>query len=485
MEFKENFLWGVATAANQCEGGYLEGGKGLTIQDYIKGGGIGRPRMFRSTMEEGAFYPSHDAVDHYHHYGEDIRLLAEMGCKCYRMSISWARIFPTGCEEEPNQEGLSFYKNIFTLCKSFGIEPVVTLSHFEMPWYLAKEKGGFANREVIDDFVCYACCVMNYFKEEVHYWLLFNEINFGVMPMGAYKSLGLIDGKYLGGEAFISLKSMTVDEKVRFQALHHQFIAGAKTVIEARKISPEIKVGCMIGHITQYPLTCRPEDMLECQHKDRLLNKFAGDVAVFGSYPSYMNRYFKEHQITIQKEPEDDGILKAGCVDFYTFSYYMTNCATIDDAAEQTDGNLLEGAKNPYLTASEWGWQIDPKGLRYTLNELWDRYHLPMMVVENGFGAPDEVDADGSIHDDYRISYLNDHIAAMGEAIEDGVDLFGYTIWSAMDIVSAGTGEMKKRYGLIYVDRHDDGSGDFKRIPKDSYYWYAKCIQENGKNITA
>ena len=426
MEFKENFLWGVATAANQCEGGYLEGGKGLTIQDYIKGGGIGRPRMFRSTMEEGAFYPSHDAVDYYHHYEEDIRLLAEMGCKCYRMSISWARIFPTGCEEEPNQEGLSFYKNIFTLCKSFG-----------------------------------------------------------VMPMGAYKSLGLIDGKYLGGEAFISLKSMTVDEKVRFQALHHQFVAGAKTVIEARKISPEIKVGCMIGHITQYPLTCRPEDMLECQHKDRLLNKFAGDVAVFGSYPSYMNRYFKEHQITIQKEPEDDAILKAGCVDFYTFSYYMTNCATIDDAAEQTDGNLLEGAKNPYLTASEWGWQIDPKGLRYTLNELWDRYHLPMMVVENGFGAPDEVDADGSIHDDYRISYLNDHIAAMGEAIEDGVDLFGYTIWSAMDIVSAGTGEMKKRYGLIYVDRHDDGSGDFKRIPKDSYYWYAKCIQENGKNITA
>ena len=343
MEFKENFLWGVATAANQCEGGYLEGGKGLTIQDYVKGGGIGKPRMFRSTMEEGAFYPSHDAVDHYHHYEEDIRLLAEMGCKCYRMSISWARIFPTGCEEEPNQEGLSFYKNIFTLCKFLGIEPVVTLSHFEMPWYLVKEKGGFANREVIDDFVRYACCVMNYFKEEVHYWLLFNEINFGVMPMGAYKSLGLIDGKYLGGEAFISLKSMTVDEKVRFQALHHQFIAGAKTVIEARKISSEIKVGCMIGHITQYPLTCRPEDMLECQHKDRLLNKFAGDVAVFGSYPSYMNRYFKEHQITIQKEPEDDGILKAGCVDFYTFSYYMTNCATIDDAAEQTDGNLLEG----------------------------------------------------------------------------------------------------------------------------------------------
>ena len=252
MEFKENFLWGVATAANQCEGGYLEGGKGLTIQDYVKGGGIGKPRMFRSTMEEGAFYPSHDAVDHYHHYEEDIRLLAEMGCKCYRMSISWARIFPTGCEEEPNQEGLSFYKNIFTLCKFLGIEPVVTLSHFEMPWYLVKEKGGFANREVIDDFVRYACCVMNYFKEEVHYWLLFNEINFGVMPMGAYKSLGLIDGKYLGGEAFISLKSMTVDEKVRFQALHHQFIAGAKTVIEARKISSEIKVGCMIGHITQY-----------------------------------------------------------------------------------------------------------------------------------------------------------------------------------------------------------------------------------------
>lgn len=480
MGFPKDFLWGAATAANQCEGGYPEGGKGLSIQDYIKGGSLNKPRMFRSTMEDGAFYPSHDAVDHYHRYEEDIALFARMGMKCYRMSISWTRIFPTGCEEEPNQEGLCFYEKIFRLCKANGIEPLVTLNHFDMPWYLAKEKSGFLSREVIDDFVRYTECVMRYYKDYVRYWLVFNEINFGVLPMGAHKSLGLIAKEDMESGEFIPQNAFSVDMQKNFQALHHQFVASALTVAKAHEIDKNMKVGCMIGYITQYPLTPNPKDILKCQSKDRILNKFAGDVSVFGVYPSYMDRYFKEHNITVQMQPEDAAILKAGCVDFYSFSYYMTSCATEQANAEETGGNLLNGAKNPYLKASEWGWQIDPDGLRYTANELWDRYHIPLMIVENGFGAPDTISEDGKIHDDYRIEYLKNHIIAMREAIEDGVNLIGYTMWSALDIVSAGTGEMKKRYGLIYVNRYDDGTGDFARIPKDSYYWYADCMKRNG-----
>ena len=483
MVFPKDFLWGGATAANQCEGGYLDGGKGLTIQDMITGGGIDKPRLFRGKIDESAFYPSHEAVDFYHYYKEDIRLFGEMGFKCYRMSISWARIFPQGEEKEPNEEGLAFYEAVFEECHKYGIEPMVTLNHFDMPWNLAVKYGGFGSRKVVDLFVAYAKCVMEHFKDKVRYWLTFNEINFGLLEMGAYKSLGFVDEEDLARKEFAPKDTLKKDLKVQLQAMHHQFIASALTVKAAHEINKENKVGCMISHITQYPLTCHPKDVLEAQRKDRILNKFSGDVMVLGEYPSYMNRWFEENGIILKKEPGDEKILKEGCVDFYSFSYYMTNCATVREDVEQVKGNLMGGARNPYLVTSEWGWQIDSDGLRYTLNELWDRYHIPLMIVENGLGAPDKVEEDGRIHDDYRISYLKGHVDAMKEAILDGAQVMGYTAWSAIDVVSSGTGEMKKRYGFIYVDRYDDGTGDFHRIPKDSFYWYKKCIASNGEVI--
>ncbi len=480
MVFPKNFLWGGATAANQCEGGYLEGKKGLTIQDMITGGSLHSPRLFRGTIDKTVFYPSHEAVDFYHRYREDIALFAEAGFRCYRMSISWARIFPTGEENEPNEEGLAFYDQVFDECRRYGIEPMVTLNHFDIPWNLAKKYGGFQDRRVIDLFVRYAECVMKHFRGKVRYWLTFNEINFGLLNMGAYKSLGYLEKEDAEKQEFVPKDALHKNLPAQLQAMHHQFIASAMTVHLAHEIDPANQVGCMISHITQYPLTCEPKDMLETQRKDRILNKFSGDVMVLGEYPSYMKRWFAEHGISIRQEPEDAAVLKKGCVDFYAFSYYMTNCATVRTDAAQVEGNLMGGAKNPYLQTSEWGWQIDPDGLRYTLNELWDRYHIPLMIVENGLGAEDKIAADGKVHDSYRISYLQKHIRAVGEAIADGAAVMGYTVWSALDLVSSGTGEMKKRYGLIYVDRHDDGSGDFRRIPKDSFYWYKSCIKNNG-----
>ena len=483
MIFPKDFLWGGATAANQCEGGYQEGGKGITIQDLVKGGSRNSPRMFKSRIEADQFYPSHQAVDFYNHYKEDIKYFGEMGFRCYRMSISWARIFPNGDDIQPNEEGLKFYDDIFNECRKYKIEPMVTLSHFDIPWSLTVRKNGFLSRDTINDFVRYAECVMNYYKGKVRYWLTFNEINFGILEMGAYNSLGIVQPEDMENDDFIPKSRLKRNRQQQFQALHHQFIASAMVTRLAHEIDPQNKVGCMISHITQYPLTCHPQDILETQKKDRILNKFCGDVMVWGSYPKYMETYMCDNQIEIEKQPEDAKILKNGCVDYYAFSYYMTNCSTIRTDVEQVNGNLMGGARNPYLKASEWGWQIDPSGLQYTLNNLWDRYHIPLMIVENGLGAPDVISPDGKIHDDYRINYLTDHIKAIGASISEGADVMGYTVWSALDLISAGTGEMYKRYGLVYVDRHDDGTGDFRRIPKDSFYWYKKCIESNGGNL--
>lgn len=482
MVLRDDFLWGGATAACQCEGGYLEGGKGLTVQDFVKGGSAKAPRMFCPEIKEGEYYPSHNAVDHYHHYEEDMELLSELGIKCYRMSISWARIFPHGDDREPNREGLDFYRKIFEHCHKYGIEPMVTLSHFDIPWGIVKKYGGFYSRETIDLFVRYASVVMKYYKKYVHYWITFNEINFGVLPMGAYKSLGLVEEEDMQRNDWIPLPELRKDIRRQMQALHHQLIASAKTVKLAHEINPENKVGCMIGHITQYPLTCNPADVLECQKKDRLLNKFTGDIMVRGEYPSYIFPWMKENDVSVIFEEGDKEILKEGVVDFYSFSYYMSNCSTVRTDIEQVNGNLMGGAKNPYLETSKWGWQIDPEGLRYTLNELWDRYGIPLMVVENGLGAPDLVEH-GRIHDSYRIEYLRRHIKALTDAAADGVNVMGYTMWSLFDLVSSGTGEMYKRYGLIYVNRHDDGSGDFERLRKDSFHWYQKCIRGNGGDL--
>lgn len=478
----ENFLWGGAMAANQCEGGYQTGGKGLTIQDFVKGGSASQPRVFTPVIDETQYYPSHKAVDFYNRYKEDIALCAEMGFKCLRLSICWARIFPNGDDKEPNQEGLDFYGQVFDECRKYNIEPLVTLSHFDMPWGIVTKYNGFYDRKTIDLFVRYAETVIGYYREKVRYWLTFNEINFGILQMGAFNSLGMIDEEVRNGSATVQKTKLTVPLEKQIQALHHQFLASALTVTKAHEIDPQLKIGCMIGHITQYPLTCDPKDMLEAQKKDRILNKFVGDVMVRGKYPSYIGSWFREKDITLKLKPADAEILKKGTVDFYSFSYYMTNCSTVRTDVEQVNGNLMGGAKNPYLKTSKWGWQIDPDGLRYTLNQLWDRYEIPLMIVENGLGAEDQP-VDGKIHDSYRIDYFKKHVEAIKNAVNDGADVMGYTTWSPIDSVSAGTGEMKKRYGFVFVERYDDGTGSFNRIKKDSFTWYKQCIASNGEII--
>lgn len=475
--FKENFLWGGATAANQFEGAWDLDGKGPSISDMCTNGSHTSPKRITPVWEEGTLYPSREAIDFYHHYEEDIALFAEMGFKVFRLSIAWTRIFPTGMESEPNEAGLAFYDKVFDACKKHGIEPLVTISHYEMPYALIEKYNGWEGRECIDCFTRYCEVIFDRYKDKVTYWLTFNEINGGTMPMGSALSLGTIKG-YSGPITEIPDKPQE-----RFQGLHHQFVASAKAVKLAHEKYPQFKMGNMCIFATMYPYTCNPDDIVETQKQMQIMNWFCSDVQVRGAYPSYMDRFFEEKNIHIKMEDGDLEMLKEGTVDFYTFSYYMSNCVATGDAKDNSSGNLMGGVKNPYLESSDWGWQIDPKGLRYTLNEIYSRYQIPLMVVENGLGAYDKKEEDGTVNDDYRIDYLKKHIEQMKEAVKDGVDLMGYTPWGCIDLVSASTGEMAKRYGFIYVDKYDDGTGTLARSKKKSFYWYKKVIETNGEEL--
>lgn len=397
-----------------------------------------------------------------------------MGFKVFRMSINWTRIFPTGMEETPNEAGLAFYDKVFDELNKYGIEPLATISHYEMPYALVENYNGWASRSCIQYFLNYCKAIFERYQNKVKYWLTFNEINAGTGTMGAVLSLGTIQG-YEG-----SVLQVPDDKQTRYQAMHHQFVASALAVKYAHEHYPQFKMGNMCIFATMYPLTCNPDDVIECQKEMQYMNWFASDIQVRGAYPYYAKRFFEENGIEIKKEAGDDAILAEGTVDFYTFSYYTSNCVTTDKDAVGANGNLLGGVKNPYLKVSDWGWQIDPQGLRYCLNELYGRYQIPLMVVENGLGAYDNLEEDGSIHDSYRIDYLREHIKQMEEAVKDGVDLMGYTPWGWIDVVSASTGEMAKRYGFVYVNKYDDGTGDLGRRRKDSFYWYKKVIESNG-----
>ena len=475
--FRENFLWGGAVAANQYEGAWDVDGKGASVSDMCTNGTHTTPKRITAVIEPDTLYPSHEAIDFYHHYKEDLALFAEMGFKVFRLSIAWTRIFPTGMEAEPNEAGLRFYDNVFDECKKYGIEPLVTISHYEMPYALVEKYNGWEGRECVDLFVRYCEVVFRRYQGKVKYWLTFNEINSGTMAMGNVLSLGTVKG-YTG-----SVMDVPDDPNVRFQALHHQFVASAKAVKLAHEKYPEYQMGNMICFITKYPYTCSPDDMILTQQEMQMTNWFCSDIQVRGYYPSYADRFFEENGIVIKKEPGDDEILKEGTVDFYTFSYYMSTCTGNASDGAETGGNLIGGLKNPYLKASDWGWQIDPKGLRYTLNEIYGRYQIPLMVVENGLGAYDKIEEDGSVNDDYRIDYLRGHIEQMREAVADGVDLMGYTPWGCIDLVSASTGEMAKRYGFIYVEKYDDGTGTLSRRRKKSFEWYKQVIASNGAQL--
>ena len=478
--FPKDFLWGGATAANQYEGGWNEGGKGASTADHMTGGTVSTPRRFTRNIEEGTYYPSHEAVDFYHRHKEDIDLMGEMGFKVFRMSINWSRIYPNGYDEKPNQEGIDFYHTVFKECHENGIEPLVTISHYETPFGLTEKYNGWAGRETIDCFVRYCKTIFTEYKDEVKYWLTFNEINIGMNAFGKTMGLGMMGEE---GDWNFGAQETSEEASERMTALHHQFVASAKAVKLGHEINPDFKIGCMIAGSMSYPYTCHPNDVKAAQDAMNMSNFFCGDVQVRGHYPYYAKRYFKDHNITVKMEEGDEEILKEGTVDFYSFSYYMSGCSSVDPEVKKGRGNMMLGIPNPYLKASDWGWQIDPQGLRTYLNEVYGRYEIPLMVVENGLGANDVVESDGSIHDTYRIDYLRDHIKAMREAIEDGVEVMGYTMWGCVDLVSASTGEMKKRYGFIYVDKDNDGNGDLHRLRKDSFYWYKKVIASNGTDL--
>ncbi len=476
MSFRKDFLWGGATAANQCEGAYNIDGKGLSLSDICTSGTHTQPKRITDGNEEGAFYPSHEAIDMYHRYKEDIALFAEMGFNVYRFSIAWTRIFPNGDETKPNESGLTFYENVISECLKHNIEPLITISHYEMPYHLSKEYGGWANRKLIGFFENYCKAIFTRYSGKVKYWLTFNEINGGTGAFGNLLSLGIIN------EGTTDFMNQVDIPQLRFQGLHHQFVASAKAVKMAHEIDKNYQVGNMVIYATTYPLTCDPNDAIKAQQKNQLFNYYCTDVQAKGEYPTYASRIWKEHDVNITIEDGDMDIIKEGTVDFITFSYYMSSCATTK-TLKNGEGNLLGGVANPYLEASEWGWQIDPLGLRYGLVDLYDRYKKPLMVVENGLGAVDTIEADGSINDDYRIDYLRKHIQAMKEAVKDGVDLRAFTPWGCIDLISASTGEMKKRYGFIYVDKDNDGKGTLSRLKKKSFYWYKEVISTNGENL--
>jgi len=468
--FPDDFLWGGAVSANQCEGAYNLGGKGLSTADVTTAGTKDIPREYTDGIIKGKYYPSHEAIDFYNRYKEDIALLAEMGFKCFRTSINWTRIFPEGDELEPNEEGLQFYDQLFDECLKYGIKPVITISHYEMPYGLVKKYGSWRNRKLIDFYLKYCEVIFKRYKDKVKYWMTFNEMN--AITIQPFTAAGL------------QIKDQEDRNKVIYQAAHHQFVASARAVKLGHEINPDFKIGCMILYPLTYPETCNPEDVLAAK-KAMSTHYFFADVLVRGYYPDYQKIQFEKMGITIDIEPGDMDIIREGTVDFIGFSYYMSLVASATgDEGNRTHGNLLGGKKNPYLEASDWGWQIDPVGLRISLSNLYERYQLPLFCVENGLGAEDVLEEDGTVHDDYRINYLARHIKEMKKAITiDGVKMIGYTTWGCIDLVSASTGEMEKRYGFIYVDKDNYGNGTLKRFRKDSFYWYKKVIESNGENL--
>ncbi|WJV68735.1 6-phospho-beta-glucosidase [Pectobacteriaceae bacterium CE70] len=459
--FPETFLWGGAVAANQVEGAYLIDGKGLSTSD-VQPQGIFGEIIERQLGDSGI---KDVAIDFYHRYPEDIALFAEMGFKCLRTSIAWTRIFPQGDEETPNEVGLAFYDRLFDEMAKYDIQPLVTLSHYEMPYGLVKNYGGWGNRKTIFFFERYARTVFSRYKDKVKFWLTFNEIN--VALHAPFTGVGLPP------------ESSKPDI---YQAIHHQLVASAKAVKACHEIIPDAKIGNMLLGAMLYPLTCKPADVMESLQQNREW-LFFGDVQARGAYPAYMTRFFRQAGITLNITQEDQQALKE-TVDFISFSYYMTGCVTTDkDYRQKARGNILNMVPNPHLKSSEWGWQIDPEGLRYLLNFLYDRYQKPLFIVENGLGAKDKQENDGSINDDYRIQYLNDHLVQVGEAIDDGVEVLGYTCWGPIDLVSASKAEMSKRYGFIYVDRDDAGNGSLTRYRKKSFFWYKSIIASNGSAL--
>ncbi len=471
--FPKDFLWGGATAANQYEGGYNEGGKGLANVDVTPYGpdrwlvASGEIKMI--DFDDQHRYPAQVGVDFYHRYKEDIALLAEMGLKTFRLSLAWSRIFPKGDEETPNEEGLKFYENVFIECRKYGIEPLVTITHFDCPMHLITEYGGWRNRKLVGFYENLCHAIFNRYKGLVKYWLTFNEIN--MMLHAPFFGAGVI---WQEGEDRV---------KTTYQCAHHQLVASSLATKIAKEVDPNNQVGCMMAAGATYPYTCKPEDVWGAMEADRE-NYFFVDVQSRGEYPNYALKEMEAKNCYPIMEEGDLKILKQYPVDFISFSYYSSRVVSTEPGQDSTEGNLHGGVRNPYLKASDWGWQIDALGLRYTCNVIYDRYQKPLFIVENGLGAVDTPDENFYVEDDYRIDYHRAHVNAMNDAInQDGVPILGYTTWGIIDLVSASTGEMKKRYGFVYTDLNDKGEGTLNRYKKKSFDWYKKCIESNGTDL--
>jgi Beta-glucosidase/6-phospho-beta-glucosidase/beta-galactosidase len=483
--FPKTFLWGGAIAANQAEGAYDADGKGLSVADVVKykkdaqhsdykdQWAMSKKEIKEAKLSDDVLqYPKRHGIDFYHHYKEDIALFAEMGFQVLRLSIAWTRLYPNGDEAQPNQAGIDYYTKVFEELKLHNIEPLVTLSHYEMPLALVENHGGWSSRYTMDCFVKFSKTCFEHFRPYVKYWLTFNEIDSIIRH--PFSTAGILEEDFASKQEF---------SKALFQSLHHQFLASAIVTREAKAIREDSQIGCMLTRTLVYPHTCHPDNIALAQEINRL-NYFFGDVHVFGEYPAYALRYIGSLGVQLTFEKEDLDIIKNNTVDFVSFSYYTSlNASTDAKGMKLAGGNLAVGVKNPYLEMTDWGWQIDPVGLRVSLIDLYDRYRKPLFIVENGVGAVDKVEADGSIHDEYRIDYFRKHFAEVEKAIQSGVEVMGYTAWGCIDLVSAATSQMSKRYGMIYVDLDDDGNGSYKRIKKDSFYWYQKVIESNGKEM--
>ena len=464
--FPDGFLWGGATAANQLEGAYDVGGKGLSVQDVMPRG-ITAPPAQAPTPDNLKL----EGIDFYHRYARDIALFAEMGFKVFRFSIAWSRIFPLGDENEPNQEGLAFYDRVLDELDKHDIEPLVTISHYETPLHLARHYNGWTDRRLIGFYERYARTLLERYGKRVRYWLTFNEIN------------SVLHEPFMSGG--IATPKEHLREQDLYQAVHHELVASAAATRIAHGINPDIRVGCMILAMPTYPLTPDPRDVWAAKQAERANYAF-GDIHVRGEYPGYLLRMLRDKGIELDITEEDRRLLRQHTVDFVSFSYYMSICETATRSALSGGGNILGGVVNPTLEASQWGWQIDPLGLRTVLNDYWDRWRKPLFIVENGLGAKDVLvqGTEGpTVEDDYRIDYMNDHLVQVREAIADGVQVLGYTSWGCIDLVSASTAQMSKRYGFIYVDRDDDGSGTLERYRKKSFGWYRDLIASNGASL--
>lgn len=474
-EFPKHFLWGGSIAAHQCEGAYQEDGKGLAMMDLVSSGSYETPRHISARLEEGVYYPSHTGIDFYHRYKEDIALFADMGFRSLRISIDWSRIYPNGDDEVANELGLQFYHDVIDTMISYHIEPIVTLYHFEMPMHVVEAYGSWLNRETIQLYVRFCDTVIRSLKGKVQYWVTFNEMNHldptsEVTDIFTYMITGL---KY----------SELADKKQALATLgYHMSVASVKVVQLAHEIDASNQVGCVFGITPYYPKTCKPEDVLAA---NKAMNRdfYQIDAMCNGEFPAYKVKEYERNDIHIEVSEEDSIAFAKGKLDFIGLNYYASEVVAAN-VEEDDQASFFGGMDNPYLTKSNWGWTIDPTGLRYLLNYTYQRYGLPIIITENGLGAFDQVEENGEIQDDYRIDYLNQHISSVMQSVEeDGVDCFGYLMWGPIDLVSATTGEMKKRYGFIYVDKQDQGEGSYDRKPKKSFHWYKEVIQTNGGSL--